>query len=323
MRQSVDIWSLGAIYSEAVVWAGLNKGALLRYRDYRRDETSGLRDFRDQGCFHDGENVLKTVAIMHKEVMKYRRSTDFISERVVDKMISEMLGDADVRPTTKQLRKRATDILNHATKAAKEKRSKSPAPSIGAADPKPDPLLPTRISSAGSPKFGPSLASVDAVPPLALTSRAQTIDSSNSVTESRVGTSGTDPPTVPPTRSSDSKVPTTSQELPSRARPHGGLRRGSSGYQQPPTGPFTPSKGTLDATAGAAGSVKAAQDQLQTQNSKPKKNAPLPIIAVADVKVYMYEKKLKKAGVKLPHESYLQELHYRDHVCPLIFRNVI
>ena len=322
VRQSVDIWSLGAIYSEAVVWAGSHKGALLRYRDSRQRETSQLKNFQDQGSFHDGEIVLKTVAVMHKEVMKYRRPTDYISQRVVDMMINDMLGDADERPNTKQLRKKAVNVLEYA-KTAAEKRSKSPAPSVGARELQLDLPPAMRMPSAISSNTSPWLESVEPVPPIVVPKRSTTIDSSMLVTDPTTGTISTEPPKLLPARFSDIKVPTKLQEILSRPRRSHGPGRESSTYPQSPNEPSTGSMSTLDASSSPASSMTAARDQLRTQLTEAKENPRPPVVTVSEAKAFMDAKKAKKpknsGPITLNHHSYLEELHHRDHVCPWSF----
>lgn len=79
-------------------------------------------DFKDHGCFHNGENVLKCVENIHNKVFDAIRMNDHITKAVIKKMIAEMLDHFDGRPNARQLRRKAQTILNDA-KQVEEKRN--------------------------------------------------------------------------------------------------------------------------------------------------------------------------------------------------------
>ena len=114
VKQTVDVWSLGCIFSEVAVWVVHDKDRLEAYREARHDETKQLFDFRDGRAFHDSENVLLSVHNMHEELLENVRRSDHVTKSVVKRMIAEMLGDVDGRPNTKQLLIRARNISEEA-----------------------------------------------------------------------------------------------------------------------------------------------------------------------------------------------------------------
>src|ERR1700722_13538733 len=82
----IDIWSLGCIFSEAIVWTILGVSGISQYRELRRVETGRIADFNKteySGCFHDGTKILPAVSKMHKEVKNRRLDEDYITEHVV------------------------------------------------------------------------------------------------------------------------------------------------------------------------------------------------------------------------------------------------
>jgi hypothetical protein len=111
VKQSVDIWSVGCIYSEAAVWIADGYRGVMDYRRRRKAETDQLRDFRDGDCFHDGYKVLNAVRETHRNIERSLRVTDNITKQVLDTIIKEMLWESDVRPTANQLRQKPTQLL--------------------------------------------------------------------------------------------------------------------------------------------------------------------------------------------------------------------
>jgi hypothetical protein len=114
VKQSVDIWSLGCVFSEVAVWVVHGKDRLEEYRQMRQDETRQLHEFKDIGCFHDSQRVLQTVGSMHQEVFDNVRQSDHVTKSVVKSMIMDMLDKADGRPDTKELWRKSRKILSNA-----------------------------------------------------------------------------------------------------------------------------------------------------------------------------------------------------------------
>ena len=111
VKQAVDIWSLGCVFSEVAVWVVHDKDRLEAYRQMRQDETKQVFEFKDGRAFHDGEKVLQSVGIIHKEVLQNIRRSDHVTRSVVEKMITEMLDEVDGRPNTQQLWRKSHHIL--------------------------------------------------------------------------------------------------------------------------------------------------------------------------------------------------------------------
>jgi hypothetical protein len=129
--RSVDIWSLGSIYSEAAVWVVLGRDGLSDYRRKRKAETDRIYSFKDGGCFHDGAKVLDTVRNFHSKVRENIRKNDHVTELVLD-MVSDMLVAANSRPPSHFLHAKSSRILQTA-----QERFKSPKlePELFAVDP--------------------------------------------------------------------------------------------------------------------------------------------------------------------------------------------
>jgi hypothetical protein len=114
VKQSVDVWSLGCVYSEVAVWVVRNKRDLERYRQNRQDETRRIYNFRDGGCFHNGKEMLQSVNNMHAQVFEDVRGSDHVTKSVIKKMIDEMLDNVEGRPTAVQLWSKCQKILQDA-----------------------------------------------------------------------------------------------------------------------------------------------------------------------------------------------------------------
>jgi hypothetical protein len=122
-KELADIWSLGCIYSEVAVWVVRGQDGLEEYRKRRQDETKQIHNFKDGGCFHDGQKVLQSVDRVHEEVFDNVRISDHVTKSVVKKMIADMLDEVDIRPNTMQLWKRSQRILRDAEKDLKSTKN--------------------------------------------------------------------------------------------------------------------------------------------------------------------------------------------------------
>ncbi|KAF7187457.1 Mitogen-activated protein kinase kinase 2 [Pseudocercospora fuligena] len=116
VKRSIDIWSLGCVYSEAAVWLVQGKEMLQEYRSQRETETHGLRrSFRDGACFHDGTKRLNCVDTRHREVQNAARTEDYVTRKVLEIMVKEMLHHRpDRRPHASQLDGKAETVVEDA-----------------------------------------------------------------------------------------------------------------------------------------------------------------------------------------------------------------
>ena len=114
VNQSVDIWSLGAIFSAAAVWVVHGKGGVSEYSRRRREETARIHGFRDGDCFHDGERVLDTVTKIHRDLADDIRSSDHVTGAMVHMVTEEMLIESESRTSAKSLSYRTKRILQDA-----------------------------------------------------------------------------------------------------------------------------------------------------------------------------------------------------------------
>ena len=114
IKQSVDIWSLGSIFSAAAVWVVHGKGGLSEYSRRRRAETAPIHDFRDGDCFHDGERVLETVTKIHRDLADDIRPSDHVTGAMVNMVMQDMLVESEFRISAKILYHKTKGILQEA-----------------------------------------------------------------------------------------------------------------------------------------------------------------------------------------------------------------
>ncbi|KAL0253078.1 hypothetical protein SLS55_010528 [Diplodia seriata] len=114
VSKSVDIWSLGCVYSEAATWLVLGKEGLEQYRADRRKETDSIPGFNESGCFHDGETFLKSVERTHAKIVATKRKTDHITRDVLQTLVQDMLGVETVRPNAQALWMKSQRLLKQA-----------------------------------------------------------------------------------------------------------------------------------------------------------------------------------------------------------------
>ncbi|KAK5655745.1 hypothetical protein OQA88_5282 [Cercophora sp. LCS_1] len=88
-----DVWSLGAVASEALVWSLRGETERLEYQGRRCEETrkTKLKGGFHEGCFHDGSCRLRVVDEEHRSVLTCADGDDIISTVVSDLILDYML----------------------------------------------------------------------------------------------------------------------------------------------------------------------------------------------------------------------------------------
>jgi len=158
VKQNIDIWSLGCVYSEIIRWLAQGHPGVSEYQRERKaeirelDQAVGATD-----CFHNGESVLDSVRKSHETSVEELRKTDFITDYVVD-MVGDMLVDSDDRRSAQELWRKQVRILNNARKRLNEKRnSLSPGQTVNTNDKSGTPRSQTHPASSPSPILPPKL----------------------------------------------------------------------------------------------------------------------------------------------------------------------
>ncbi|KAI1470360.1 uncharacterized protein F4812DRAFT_449905 [Daldinia caldariorum] len=112
-----DIFSFGAVLSDACAWVKGGPDEKARYYEQRRQYHQSIKAFRGsdyEGCFHDGVDRLPVVDQMHNSIRDHCRSVgDSITPRVIDMIEQHMLlPNANSRYNAKQLRHKFNEIFD-------------------------------------------------------------------------------------------------------------------------------------------------------------------------------------------------------------------
>ncbi|KAE9370120.1 kinase-like protein [Stipitochalara longipes BDJ] len=109
-HQTIDIWSLGCVFSIAATWVALGYQGVLQYAEFRKN---ALKDYKQQNlselvrvasdentsddqksiedCFHDGYDVLPEITEWHKSLRTMLRKTDTLTSLVLNLIDDKML----------------------------------------------------------------------------------------------------------------------------------------------------------------------------------------------------------------------------------------
>ncbi|KAI2466238.1 hypothetical protein F4781DRAFT_424218 [Annulohypoxylon bovei var. microspora] len=112
-----DIFSFGAVLSEASAWVKGGPDEIVRYHEQRRAYHRKTRAFRGndyEGCFHDGVNRLHVVDEVHTIIRNHCNSVnDLITPRIVDIIEKHMLlSNANDRSNARQLHEKFQQVFN-------------------------------------------------------------------------------------------------------------------------------------------------------------------------------------------------------------------
>lgn len=127
--QSIDIWSLGCVFSIAATWVALGYKGVLVYERLRenaikdslgaKQQLHNRQNLQDDekrpeaDYFHDGFNVLNAIQHWHNAVRQYLRGTDNITGQVLDLVTDSMLqGNPSHRISATELCNKLTSILD-------------------------------------------------------------------------------------------------------------------------------------------------------------------------------------------------------------------
>ncbi|PVI06060.1 hypothetical protein DM02DRAFT_34015 [Periconia macrospinosa] len=113
---SKDIWSMGCVFSETVVWSVGGKEDLQKYGEDRVSATNQIPKLHNSahaGCFHDGERVLDVVRETLVRAYRNRRQHDHIVPGMVT-ITEDMLETSPRRPNAVEVYSRCEKILSHA-----------------------------------------------------------------------------------------------------------------------------------------------------------------------------------------------------------------
>ncbi|CAG1976420.1 unnamed protein product [Fusarium graminearum] len=124
-----DLWSIGAVFSEFLVWSIGGNGLREEYRKRRKDAIAKLPNVQDRGscaCFHDTLKRLPAVDSFHGEILKLRRAGDVFSPHMSDFILSFLMVEPNVRLLAGQANGRAKKMIEDAQQSPKPQRPGTP-----------------------------------------------------------------------------------------------------------------------------------------------------------------------------------------------------
>ncbi|KAG8532869.1 uncharacterized protein KY384_002747 [Bacidia gigantensis] len=124
VEQTIDLWSLGCIYSVVATWVANGSDMVAEYRQKRQEEISIQYGIPDSDCFYREREVLKVVGKRHKDAIADLRPRDFVTKSVLNMLVDNMLQEPQGRLNSKQVLFRSTKIIAKA-KIAMEKLKKT------------------------------------------------------------------------------------------------------------------------------------------------------------------------------------------------------
>ncbi|KAL6716241.1 hypothetical protein ACLMJK_005807 [Lecanora helva] len=130
VEQDVDIWSLGCVYSVVASWITAGWGKVEEYRLQRQTEVEQKLGLSHGDLFHDGQIPLEAVRSNHENVKLNHRIDDFITVKVLDLIMTNMLKTQGHRLNADQLYFEAQTIVTEA-RADLQKFWSSSSPSEG------------------------------------------------------------------------------------------------------------------------------------------------------------------------------------------------
>ena len=127
--RSIDIWSLGCVFSVAASWVVLGTQGIKQFTYVRQRAISKAHDSNSRtkpgepkgDHFHDGTEVLQDVIYWHNHLRKTCRGTDTITSQMLDLVDREMLrGNAKERIEASKLCEKMRQILSNSHEATQD-----------------------------------------------------------------------------------------------------------------------------------------------------------------------------------------------------------
>ncbi|SCV33685.1 uncharacterized protein FFB14_04639 [Fusarium fujikuroi] len=91
---NIDLWALGAVFSETLVWSISGYAGLEEYREARQEEISTLAYVEARvidSCFHDGHERLPIVDKFLDDLLDNRRASDEVSSAICHMILNFMM----------------------------------------------------------------------------------------------------------------------------------------------------------------------------------------------------------------------------------------
>ncbi|CAM1509884.1 Fc.00g002190.m01.CDS01 [Cosmosporella sp. VM-42] len=126
VNSNTDVWALGAVFSDALIWTIWGEAGREKYRIRRMGEISDEGLLSGSGfdaCFHDGNDRLRAVESTHTDALRQRRASDIVSPCISNLILDCMLVQDQGRSQAMQTKFQAERKLG---KAKREVRPPTP-----------------------------------------------------------------------------------------------------------------------------------------------------------------------------------------------------
>ena len=122
VTQSVDIWSIGCVFSEASVWAHYGWKRMIEYRRQRSVEIKNNGGGEGEHLFHYDGTLLNVVKNIHEEILRLPHTIHHITRSVLDRLVNDMLQHGQRPP--------AAWLFEKSKRLVKEEANRFDVPSV-------------------------------------------------------------------------------------------------------------------------------------------------------------------------------------------------
>lgn len=112
---SVDMWSLGCVFSEAAVWIRYGWKRLVEYRRQRTKEIEEKADIEGEHIFHHEGNLLDAVENIHQEILRPFPAHHHITRSLLERLVDDMLQHGQ-RPRAKEAFEKSKRLISKEAK---------------------------------------------------------------------------------------------------------------------------------------------------------------------------------------------------------------
>lgn len=127
--KSVDIWSLGCVFSEVATWVVHGWNGLQKYRDQRKRDLENILGLGAGDAFHDGSGVLAAVVDNHVRLKQSNRINGHLTPQIIATLISDMMVESKMRANAKQLYQKAMRMIQRSREIV-EAKNRSTIPQL-------------------------------------------------------------------------------------------------------------------------------------------------------------------------------------------------
>ncbi|KAM0233366.1 hypothetical protein ACHAPO_007060 [Fusarium lateritium] len=129
LNSVADLWSLGAVFSDFLVWSIGGNDARDQYLKKRRAAVAKLHHVRQHGfdaCFHDVIDRLPEVDSFHEEILQRKKPEDFLSPCMSNFILDFMMIKPEARLLPIQAKVRAEKMIEDAQRSPELQRTRTP-----------------------------------------------------------------------------------------------------------------------------------------------------------------------------------------------------